>query len=89
MPRPREHAILDTYGLPHRPPVVFRILVLILLLPGVGVAIWLLAPHTPAVVALLVVYVLLAGAGGLWRISKARELSRPPGRHPVPPPSTR
>ncbi|HLW96838.1 MAG TPA: hypothetical protein VKS25_15790 [Solirubrobacteraceae bacterium] len=48
-----EHALLDTYGLPHRLPVVFRIVILIVLLPGVGVAIWLLAPHTPAVVALL------------------------------------
>jgi hypothetical protein len=59
---PREDGILDTYGLPHRLPAVFAILILILFLPGVA---------------------------GLWRISRARELSQPPGRHPVAPPSTR
>ena len=80
--------LLDTYGLPHRLPVVFRIVILMLAVPGVGIALWLILPHTPAVVGVLVVYVLAAVGLGLWRISTARELSRPPGRHPMPPPST-
>ncbi|HEX4035898.1 MAG TPA: hypothetical protein VHX66_15760 [Solirubrobacteraceae bacterium] len=88
MGHPRERSILDTYGLPHRLPVVFRLVLLILAVPAIGVVIWLLLPHSPAVVAILAVYVVLAIAGGLWRISTARELSRAPGRHPMPPPST-
>jgi hypothetical protein len=79
--------LLDTYGLPHRLPVVFRIVILMLAIPAVGIALWLILPHTPAVVGLLVLYVLAAVAGGLWRISTARELNRPPGRNPQPPPS--
>ena len=81
-------SLLDTYGLPHRLPVAFRIVILMLAFPGVGLAIWLALPHTPAAVAVLVAYVLIAGILGLWRISTARELSRPPGRNPQPPPST-
>ena len=80
--------MLDTYGLPHRLPWVFRVIVLVVAFPGVGVALWLLLPHGAAGVAVLVVYVLIAGTAGLWRISTARELSRPPGRNPQPPPST-
>ena len=48
-----------------------------LAIPAVGIALWLILPHTPAVVAILVVYVLAAGAGGLWRISTAQERSDP------------
>jgi hypothetical protein len=81
-------SLLDTYGLPHRLPVVFRIVILMLAIPAIGIAIWLILPHTPAVVAVLALYVLAAVALGLWRISTARELSRPPGRNPQPPPST-
>lgn len=79
---------LDTYGLPHRVPVVFRLAAFMLLVPGGLALLWWLLPHTPLVVALLVVYVLLAVGGGLWRILRAQELERPPGRHPTPPPST-
>jgi hypothetical protein len=81
-------SLLDTYGLPHRVPVVFRIVILMVAFPAVGIALWLILPHTPAVVGVMVLYVLAVGALGLWRISTARELSRPPGRHPQPPPST-
>jgi hypothetical protein len=88
MRHPRAHRLLETYGLPHRLPFVFRLVVLIVAVPVIGVLIWLLLPHTPVVVAILVVYLILALAGGLWRISTARELSQPPGRHPMPPPST-
>ena len=59
-----------------------------LAIPAVGIALWLILPHTPVVVGILVFYVLAAGAGGLWRISTARELSRLPGRNPQPPPSS-
>ncbi|HZL54977.1 MAG TPA: hypothetical protein VFC22_05045 [Solirubrobacteraceae bacterium] len=57
-----------------------------LAIPAVGIALWLILPHTPAVVAILVVYVLAAGAGGLWRISTAQERSAIPSRNPQPPP---
>jgi hypothetical protein len=85
---PHKHPVLDTYGLPRRLPVVFRLAILMVVLPGVGAAIWLLLPHDAAGVAVLVIYVLLAGVLALWRISTAAELSRRPGRHPTPPPST-
>jgi hypothetical protein len=81
-------SFLDTYGLPHRPPVVFRIVALLVLVPGIGFLIWWFAPHSAGVVGALVAYLLIAGFLGLWRISTARELNRPPGRHPQPPPST-
>lgn len=83
-----KRSLLDTYGLPHHVPVVFRIVAAMIAVPAVGIALWLILPHTPAVVAILVIYVLAAVGGLLWRISTARELSRPPGRHPMPPPST-
>ena len=81
-------SFLDTYGLPHRVPVVIRIVIMWALFVVIGFCIWYFPPKTPALVAIGVVYVLVAGVLGLWRLSTSRELSRPPGRPPQPPPST-
>ena len=81
-------SLLDTYGLPHRVPIVMRIAALMLLVPAGLALLWWLLPHTPLVVALLVLYVLLAVFGGLWLILSARDLDRPPRHNPKPPPST-
>ncbi|MGH2850275.1 MAG: hypothetical protein ACRDLP_06630 [Solirubrobacteraceae bacterium] len=82
------HRFLDTYGLPHRTPVFVRLTVFMFIPAIVLIALWLLLPHSPAVVAILTIVTLLVVGGGLWRILGARELSEPPGRHPVPPPSS-
>jgi protein-S-isoprenylcysteine O-methyltransferase Ste14 len=84
----RVHRFLDTYGLPHRMPVFARLTVFMFVPAVVLIALWLLLPHTAAVVAILVVVLLAVVFVGLWRILGARELSEPPGRHPTPPPSS-
>jgi hypothetical protein len=82
------HRFLDTYGLPHRMPVFARLAAFMFTPLIVLIALWLALPHSPAVVAILTVVTILVVGGGLWRIMSARELSEPPGRHPVPPPSS-
>lgn len=69
-------------------PVVVRIVLVMLLVPGGFALLWWLLPHTPVAVGVMVVYVLLAGGGALWRVLGSRELNRPPSRNPKPPPST-
>jgi hypothetical protein len=79
---------LDTYGLPHRVPVFVRLAVFMFIPLVVLAVLWLALPHSAVVVAILTVVTLLVVGGGLWRIMASRELSEPPGRHPVPPPSS-
>jgi hypothetical protein len=86
--RDQKNELLDTYGLPHRLPVVFRFIVVMIAVPVILAVLWLILPHTAAVVGILVVVALLALGLGLWRVFHARELSERPGRHPMPPPST-
>jgi hypothetical protein len=86
----RDHRdeLLDTYGLPHRLPVVFRLVIVMIAVPVILAVLWLILPHTAAVVGILAVVALLALGLGLWRVFSARELSESPGRDPTAPPST-
>ncbi len=68
-------------------PVAFRIWWLMLAVPVLAVALWLSLPHTWLVVLLIGVVVLVAVFGGVARILSSRQLTEPPGRRPVPPPS--
>ncbi len=70
--------------MPHRMPVVYRLIAYWVAFAGIGFLVWWLAPHGPVLIALLVVYVLVAVFGGVWRILLSRELNEPPGRHPRP-----
>lgn len=80
-------SIRRTYGLPRRVPVVIRVLAFMLAAATVWVFLWLVLPDGPVTVVLLVLFVLGSLFAGLARIMTARELSEPPGRHPVQPPS--
>ena len=86
--RDQKNELLDTYGLPHGLPVVFRFIIVMIAVPVILAVLWLILPHTAAVVGILVVVALLALGLGLWRVFRARELDERPGRHPMPPPST-
>jgi len=84
----RSRRLLDTYGLPNRLPVLYRLLIVWVLFAGIGFLVWWFVPHGPVLVAVLVVYVLVAVGGGLSWVFTSRELRDPPGRHPTRPPST-
>ena len=84
----RDSSVRETYGLPKRIPVPVRIAVLMPLPAAIVIVLWLVLPHTPVVIAVLVVAALAVVFGGVWRILASRELSEPPPRRPVRPPST-
>ena len=79
--------IKETYGLPERTPVPMRLWLVPGIITVVAVGGWLALPHTPAVAGLLVVAVLVAVGSGIGRIMTSRQLSEPPQRKPVKPPS--
>ena len=79
--------IRDTYDLPQRPPVPFWQWAVMLAAPALALGVWLLAPDSPITVALLAVAMLAAVFLGVSVVLRKRELSEPPGEHPIPPPS--
>jgi hypothetical protein len=79
--------IRETYDLPQRTPVTYRQWGLMLLVPLLAIVLWVVLPDSPVVVALLAIVVLATVFLGVWRILSSRQLSEPPGRDPVPPPS--
>jgi hypothetical protein len=81
-------SIRETYGLPRHVPIVVRIAVLMPIPPAVVIGLWLVLPHSAAVVALLVFVAIALVLGGVWRILTSHELDEPPQRRPMPPPST-
>ena len=80
--------VRETYDLPRRPPVPMRQWLLMLAVPVIALGLWLVLPHSPIIVALLVVVVLASVFAGVWGILRTRGMGTPPGRHPVAPPST-
>jgi hypothetical protein len=84
----RFRGFLDTYGLSHSLPLLYRLVVFWNVFAGIGFFVWWFAPHGPVLIAVLVVYVLVTVFGGLWWLVTSRELSDPPGRYPQRPPST-
>ena len=79
--------IRDTYDLPQRPPVPFWQWAVMLAAPALALGVWLLAPDSAITVALLAVALLAAVFIGVSVVLRKRELSEPPGEHPMPPPS--
>lgn len=57
------------------------------ILPLVALGLWLALPHTAITVALLAVVLLGVVFTGVGLVLRSRELSEPPERHPVRPPS--
>ncbi len=80
-------SLLDAYDLPHRVPAAIRIWLLMLAVPAVAVGLWLVLPHTAAVVVLVGLAVLALVFGGLARILNSRQFNEPPARRPAPLPS--
>ncbi len=68
-------------------PAPFSMWLVMLGVPVLIVAAWLVLPQTPVVVGLLALLALTAVFVGVWRVLSLRRLHEPPGRHPVPPPS--
>jgi hypothetical protein len=79
--------VRDTYDLPQRPPVPFWQWAVMLGANALALGGWLLAPDSPLTVALLAITVLAAVFFGVSVVLRKRELSEPPGEHPIPPPS--
>lgn len=70
-------------------PAPFSMWLIMLSVPVIVIGAWLLLPDTGLGVALLVVIAISVVFLAVWRVMSLRRLSEPPGRHPVPPPSTR
>jgi hypothetical protein len=79
--------IRETYELPERPPVPYRIWVLTIVVPALALGLWLLLPDSTVTVIILFVAVLAAVITGVTYVLRDRELEEPPPLHPVPPPS--
>ena len=81
-------SIRETYDLPRRAPVPIRHWAVMLGVPVLAIVLWLLLPHTPIVVGILVVAVLAAVFIGVAGVLSSRQLREEPGRRPTTPPST-
>jgi hypothetical protein len=79
--------IRETYELPERPPVPYRIWFLTIVVPALALGLWLLLPDSTVTVIILFVAVLAAVFIGVTYVLQDRELEEPPPMHPVPPPS--
>ena len=79
----------EDYDLPRRTSVGVRTWIVMVIVPLAALVLWLVAPSSPAAVAVLAIAILvLVGAGVAWAMS-SRDLRRPPGRNPQTPPSAR
>ena len=82
-------SLREDYDLPRRTSLGVRIWVVMGIVPLAALVLWIVAPSSPAAVAVLAIALLiLVGAGIFWAIS-ARDLRRAPGRNPQTPPSVR
>ncbi len=81
--------VRETYDLPKRPPVPFWQWMVMLAAPVLALGLWLAAPDSPITVALLAIAMLVAIFFAVSLVLRSRQLSEPPGEHPVAPPSTR
>jgi hypothetical protein len=82
-------SLREDYDLPQRTSLGLRLWIVMGIVPLAALVLWLVAPSSPVTVAVLVVAILvLVGGGVAWAMS-ARDLRRPPGRHPQTPPSVR
>lgn len=77
----------EDYELPRKPPVPMRQAGVMVILPLIALGLWLALPHTAITVALLALLLLGAVFTGVGLVLRSSELSEPPGRHPIRPPS--
>jgi hypothetical protein len=80
-------SVRETYDLPKHPPLPFRQIALMLVIPALALGLWLVLPDSPITVALLAVSIFAAVFGGVTLVLRSRRTSEAPGRHPITPPS--
>ncbi|MGH2918903.1 MAG: hypothetical protein ACRDLS_09965 [Solirubrobacteraceae bacterium] len=81
-------SVRETYDLPKRPPLPFRQVVVMFVIPLAALVLWLVLPHSPITVVVLAIALLVAVFLGVGIVLRSRELDAKPGREPVTPPST-
>jgi len=82
-------SLREDYDLPERTSLFSRVWIVMAILPLAALILWIVAPSSPAAVAVLAIALLaLVGGGVAWAMG-SRDLRRPPGRHPETPPSAR
>jgi hypothetical protein len=79
--------IRETYDLPERPPIPYRIWALAMFLIALALGLWLLLPDSTAAVVIVFAVVMGTVFCGARRLLRDRELEEPPPLAPVPPPS--
>ncbi len=79
--------IRETYDLPRRPGVTFRLWIVMLAVPAIALGLWLVLPDSPIAVALMAVAILAAVFVGVGLVLSSRQASDPPGEQPITPPS--
>jgi hypothetical protein len=77
----------DIYNVPRGPGLAGRMWVVMVALPAVALALWLLLPDSPFTVVITAIAVLLLVGGGVAGALGSRQASEPPPRRPAPPPS--
>ena len=81
-------SLRETYDAPDETPSPLRMWALMVGVVVLALVLWLVLPDSPVTVAILAIVVLATVFFGVSRILTSRQLSRPPGRNPTPPPST-
>jgi hypothetical protein len=82
-------SLREDYDLPRRTSLGSRMWIFMGVLPLAALILWIVAPSSPVAVAVLAIALLALVFGGVaWALS-SRDLRRPPGRNPEPPPSAR
>ena len=81
--------VREDYDLPEKTPVPMRQYALMISVIVIALALWAVLPDSPVLVAVLVLVVLATVFAGVRSVLASRALHRPPGDHPVTPPSAR
>ena len=81
-------SLREDYDLPHRTSLGSRMWVVMGIVPLAALILWIVAPNSPAAIAVLAIALLALVFGGVWWALSSRDLRKAPGRNPEPPPST-
>jgi hypothetical protein len=82
-------SVRETYDLPEDAPTPIRLWVAMVVFAAVSLLVWLVLPHTPVVVGVLVLLLLAIAFLLVQIVLSSRELEEPPGRNPTTPPSAK
>lgn len=80
-------SVRETYDLPKRPPLPFRQLAVMLVMPLLALGLWLALPDSAITVAVLAVCIIVAVSLGVSLVLRSRRASEAPGHNPIRPPS--